>query len=96
MSYTIWDEAHDRFCSVQEELNNRQGGWVPDTVEERQIDDRLTEEILLLDREVQFYDTHPEIGGRSAREPDELRAAKASFLSHLEAAISQASGPVVA
>lgn len=88
MSYTIWDEAHDRFCAVQEELNSRQSGWVPDTSEERQFDDDLAKEIQFLDREVKFYEANPEIGGRSAREPHEIRAAKAAFINHLEATIS--------
>ena len=85
MSYTIWDEAHDRFCAVQDEWNTRQGGWVRDTVEERAKDEELSKQMQLLDQEVRFYESRPEIGGRSAREPDELAAAKAAFKDHLEA-----------
>lgn len=88
MSYTIWDEAHDRFCAVQDEWNTRQLGWVPNTAEERKIDDDLAKEIQLLDREVMFYEAHPEIGGRSARDPDEINAARAAFADHLEMMIS--------
>ncbi|TLX17189.1 hypothetical protein [Rhizobium sp. MHM7A] len=88
MSYTIWDEAHDRFSAVQDEWNTRQLGWVPDTAEERKIDSDLAKQMRLLDREVSFYEAHPEIGGRSARDPDEIKAAKAAFISHLEATIS--------
>lgn len=86
MSYTIWDEAHDRFCAVQDEWNTRQGGWVPDSVDERAVDEELSKQMQMLDREVQFYESRPEIGGRSARDQNELDAAKVAFINHLEAA----------
>ncbi len=84
MSYTLWDEAHDRFCAVQDELNCRQAGWVPDTPEEAEKDNELRDLLQLLELEVQFLEAHPEIKGRDARNPSEIAAAKAAFLEFIK------------
>lgn len=82
MSYTVWDLAHDRYCKLEDDYFARQDGYEAENPDGAMTLVQLTEELRLLELEVEFYASHPEIGGRDARDPIEVAAANTLFLAY--------------